>query len=95
MDEVYGENVAANNKIVYSSRIFLCTVAGACAGVLGLEGFAGLAFFAVVTVLIAVLFLLLRIKGGEGEGYRRYFRSWTTLVFEGVFQGLFVRTTHT
>jgi len=91
MDEAYGENTVENNRIVYNSRIFISTAGGVVAGVLGLQGLLGLALFALMTFIIAFLFIALKIKHSNGEGHKRFFRSWTDLVLEGLFQGLFVR----
>eukprot|EP01120_Amphizonella_sp_Union-15-10_P008745 TRINITY_DN319_c0_g1_i3.p1 TRINITY_DN319_c0_g1~~TRINITY_DN319_c0_g1_i3.p1 ORF type:complete len:119 (+),score=9.37 TRINITY_DN319_c0_g1_i3:68-424(+) len=78
------DNLLKNHRIVYYCRIFVSTLAGCAAGILGFQGWAGLFVYLLITALTA-LFLLFKIKFKVQD----FFQAPSTLVMEGVFQGLF------
>jgi len=70
----------------FNRRSAMTALAGAAAGILGLKGWAGFAFYPVVWFTLAALFLL-------KTGWRptAYFKSPYTVLTEGMLGGLQVR----
>ncbi|KAF8064484.1 Emc6 [Scenedesmus sp. PABB004] len=69
-----------NLGVVYYLRIYVTIVAGAAAGIAGLEGWGG--FLVYLASQLAATAPLLAKCGGD---YRKYFTSWDKVALEHVF----------
>lgn len=83
--EVYNSRaVMTNNSIVDYCRTSAAAVAGATAGILGLTGLQGFAFFILYSIIVSVMFTV-----KAGTNWNKYFLSRRSLWFDGILGGLF------
>lgn len=82
VDLVDAANESHNDQAVSSCRVVVSAAAGCVAGLLGLRGIAGLAFFIAMSLVTSAA-IALRVQGRVG----RYFRSPWHVVKPGLFQG--------
>ncbi|XXQ35674.1 ER membrane protein complex subunit 6 [Plasmodiophora brassicae] len=82
VDLVDAANESHNDQAVSSCRVVVSAAAGCVAGLLGLRGVAGLAFFIAMSLVTSAA-IALRVQGRVG----RYFRSPWHVVKPGLFQG--------
>lgn len=73
-----------NNSIVEYCRTSLAVIAGATAGILGLTGLYGFAFYVLYWVIMSFL-----LVGKAGTRWNCYFQSRRTLWTDGLLGGLF------
>ena len=73
-----------NGAILEHIRTSVSALSGGSAGVLGLTGLYGFAFYFIVSFVISVMLLL-----KAGSQWQKYFRSRTVLFTNGLMGGLF------
>ena len=84
-ETIYNERaIRRNNAIVDYCRTSGAVIAGATAGILGLTGLYGFAFYFVFSFFLSVM---LAVKAGRNSS--NYFQSSSAVWFNGVLGGLF------
>eukprot|EP00879_Flechtneria_rotunda_P013546 GHRR01014144.1.p1 GENE.GHRR01014144.1~~GHRR01014144.1.p1 ORF type:complete len:132 (+),score=45.15 GHRR01014144.1:325-720(+) len=74
------QNFKNNAAVVYFLRIYMTIVAGAAAGILGVEGLGGFLVY-LFSQLLCIAPILVKCAGN----YRKFFPSWDKVVLEHVF----------
>lgn len=83
----FSESAIRNNfSAVEYCKTFVSALSGSCAGIIGLTGLAGFAFY---FVSILVLWLMVIYKAGFQENWKKYFSQRKILLTNGIFDGLF------
>jgi len=81
------ETAIRNNfSAVEYSKTFVAALSGSCAGIIGLTGISGFAFYFLSAV---ILWLMVLYKAGFNDKWKKYFRQRKILLTNGIFDGLF------
>ena len=84
-DNVFNERaVRLNSSIIDYCRTSAAAISGAAAGILGLTGLNGFAFFLVFSLALS---LMLAMKAGQN--WNNYFTTRRQIWFDGMIGGLF------
>lgn len=84
-EKVYHElSVKHNSTSILFVRASVSTVAGCAAGILGLSGLCGFAFYALVSAITGALLYFVKAKGEPS----RYFKGWENIWTDEVLGNL-------
>jgi predicted acyltransferase len=78
------EKLASNDNIVYQSKVFTSIVFGVVAGMFGLTGVNGFAFYVLSSILTSIMLLTTLPRFSS----KSIFQSWTSIWLGGFIQAL-------
>lgn len=83
----FSDQAIRNNfSAVEYCKTFVAALSGSTAGIIGLTGILGFAFY---FISASALWLMILHKAGFGDNWKKYFRQRQILLTNGIFDGLF------